>query len=68
MRTRVLDRLELANDLRHAVENEELRLHYQVIFSLITGKVTSVEALVRWQHPERGLYTLGFHPLAEKLA
>jgi diguanylate cyclase (GGDEF)-like protein/PAS domain S-box-containing protein len=67
MRTRVLDRLELANDLRHAVENEELRLHYQVIFSLITGKVTSVEALVRWQHPERGLlYPGDFIPLAEE--
>jgi predicted signal transduction protein with EAL and GGDEF domain len=67
MRTRVLDRLELANDLRHAVENEELRLNYQVIFSLITGKVTGLEALVRWQHPERGLlYPGDFIPLAEE--
>jgi len=44
MRTRVLDRLELANDLRHAVENQELRLHYQVIFSMVTGKITGLEA------------------------
>jgi diguanylate cyclase (GGDEF)-like protein/PAS domain S-box-containing protein len=67
MRTRVLDRLELASDLRHAVENEELRLHYQVIFSMVTGKITGLEALVRWQHPVRGLlYPGDFIPLAEE--
>jgi diguanylate cyclase (GGDEF)-like protein/PAS domain S-box-containing protein len=67
MRTRVLDRLELANDLRHAIENQELRLHYQVIFSMVTGKITGLEALVRWQHPDRGLlYPGDFIQLAEE--
>ncbi len=67
MRTRVLDRLELGNDLRHAVENQELRLHYQVIFSMVTGKITGLEALVRWQHPDRGLlYPGDFIQLAEE--
>jgi diguanylate cyclase (GGDEF)-like protein/PAS domain S-box-containing protein len=55
MRARVIDRLELANDLRRAIENQELCIHYQVIVSLATGKFSGLEALVRWQHPHRGL-------------
>jgi len=66
MRTRLLDRLELANDLRRAIENQELRLHYQLIVSLNTGRITGLEALVRWQHPQRGLLApIHFIPLAE---
>jgi diguanylate cyclase (GGDEF)-like protein len=49
------DRLELAADLRRAIERHELRLHFQPIVSLHTGRIEEVEALVRWQHPTRGL-------------
>jgi diguanylate cyclase (GGDEF)-like protein/PAS domain S-box-containing protein len=55
MRTRIIDRLELANDLRKAIENNELLVHYQTIVSLLDRHVIGLEALVRWQHPQRGL-------------
>jgi diguanylate cyclase (GGDEF)-like protein/PAS domain S-box-containing protein len=55
-------------DLRHALSNGEFRLFYQPIVSLQTGEVTSFEALIRWQHPVRGLTPPGdFIPLAEEL-
>jgi diguanylate cyclase (GGDEF)-like protein len=58
---------QLRTDLRSAVVRDELRLHYQPIMDLRTGAVTSVEALVRWQHPERGLlYPAAFISLAEE--
>jgi EAL domain-containing protein (putative c-di-GMP-specific phosphodiesterase class I) len=47
-------RLTLVGELRRAMEDRELFLHYQPKAALRTGKVTSVEALLRWQHPERG--------------
>ena len=48
-------RLDLESDLRHAVERNELVLHYQPKFEVRTGAIVGIEALVRWQHPTRGL-------------
>jgi diguanylate cyclase (GGDEF)-like protein len=50
-----LRRLTLASALRHALEEDQLCLHYQPVVELATGRVTAVEALLRWQHPQRGL-------------
>lgn len=55
MHTDALERLRLETDLRRAVELGEFVLHYQPVVSLRTGRVTGLEALIRWQHPERGL-------------
>jgi diguanylate cyclase (GGDEF)-like protein/PAS domain S-box-containing protein len=66
MHTDSLARLELENDLRHALQHEELRVHYQPIIAMGTGIITEVEALVRWQHPTRGLvFPNEFIPIAE---
>ncbi len=60
-------RLQLETDLRQAMKQEEFRLHYQPIVSMKTGRITGVEALIRWQHPERGLVSpLEFIPTAEE--
>ncbi|MEM7142670.1 MAG: EAL domain-containing protein [Actinomycetota bacterium] len=50
-----LERLKLVGQLRHAVDNEELLVHYQPVVELASARVVRVEALVRWNHPERGL-------------
>ena len=66
--TSSLERLEQENDLRKALDREELVLHYQPQFDLGTEAVLGVEALVRWQHPERGLVApADFMPLAETM-
>ena len=62
-----LENLKIENDLRHAIERNELDLHYQPKVDLASGKVNSVEALVRWRHPEIGMIPPGeFIPIAEK--
>ncbi|MEO7557979.1 MAG: EAL domain-containing protein [Gammaproteobacteria bacterium] len=54
-------------DLRRALERGEFRIHYQPIVSLVSGKITGAEALLRWQHPQRELiYPVDFIPLAEE--
>ncbi|WP_245908249.1 putative bifunctional diguanylate cyclase/phosphodiesterase [Pseudosporangium ferrugineum] len=59
--------LRLEADLRRAVVRHEFELRYQPIVHLRTGEITGLEALVRWQHPERGLIPpLDFIPLAEE--
>ncbi len=55
MHEMVSARLELENDLQHAIERGELLLHYQPIVSMSSGGVEGFEALVRWKHPQRGL-------------
>jgi diguanylate cyclase (GGDEF)-like protein/PAS domain S-box-containing protein len=55
MYAQTLELLKLENDLRKAIEHQEFLLHYQPIICLITGKLYGFEALVRWQHPKRGL-------------
>ena len=51
------DRLELMEDVRHAIGRGELVLYYQPKLDVASGLITGVEALVRWQHPDRGLLT-----------
>jgi diguanylate cyclase (GGDEF)-like protein/PAS domain S-box-containing protein len=67
MNARALERLELEHGLRRAVERNEFVVHYQPEVALATGKVVGFEALVRWDHPERGLLPPEqFVPLAEE--
>jgi diguanylate cyclase (GGDEF)-like protein len=67
MRASILDRLELEADLNHAIERGELVLHYQPIVNLKSWEVVVVEALVRWNHPQRGMVPPSrFIPVAEE--
>jgi diguanylate cyclase (GGDEF)-like protein len=66
LRSAVEQKALVAAELRQAIDEGQLVLHYQPVLHLPTGEVTGVEALVRWQHPERGLLMPGdFIPLAE---
>jgi diguanylate cyclase (GGDEF)-like protein/PAS domain S-box-containing protein len=59
MREQAVDRLDVENALRHALERHELRVAYQPEIDLRTGRIIGVEALVRWEHPQRGLLAPG---------
>jgi diguanylate cyclase (GGDEF)-like protein len=66
MHADIVERLELEVDLKRAIEANELELHYQPIFSIKTGAIAGLEALVRWNHPTRGLLQPdSFIPMAE---
>jgi diguanylate cyclase (GGDEF)-like protein/PAS domain S-box-containing protein len=66
MSLNAVERQSLEGQLRYAIERQELLLHYQPKVNLKSGAITSVEALIRWQHPERGLLLPGqFLTIAE---
>jgi diguanylate cyclase (GGDEF)-like protein len=67
MRARAVERLEVERSLRRALLRDELRVHYQPLVSFDCSEVTGFEALLRWQHPERGLLgPADFLPIAEE--
>jgi diguanylate cyclase (GGDEF)-like protein len=67
MNERIADKLALENELRHAIDREEFVLYYQPKVSVATGRLTGAEALIRWNHPRRGLVAPGqFIPMLEE--
>jgi EAL domain-containing protein (putative c-di-GMP-specific phosphodiesterase class I) len=67
LNAKALQKLSLGNELRKGLERDELRLHYQPKVDVATGAVIGAEALIRWQHPERGMVPpFEFIPLAEE--
>jgi diguanylate cyclase (GGDEF)-like protein/PAS domain S-box-containing protein len=67
MHERVVERLELRSDLQHALALDQLELHYQPVVRLAGRKILGVEALVRWNHPTRGVIPpIQFIPVAEE--
>lgn len=67
MQEKSLDQIKMVNDLRYAVENNELKLVYQPIINLNNNKLIGLEVLVRWVHPIRGIVPpMEFIPLAEE--
>ncbi len=68
MHERALTLLQLEGDLRHAIEHHEFELYYQPIIELQTGRIHGFEALIRWNHPQRGLVPpVEFIPIAEEI-
>jgi diguanylate cyclase (GGDEF)-like protein/PAS domain S-box-containing protein len=66
MNLKSVQRQSTESDLRHAIERDEFLLHYQPKVNLVTGEITGVEALIRWQRPDRGLVPPAqFVPIAE---
>jgi diguanylate cyclase (GGDEF)-like protein/PAS domain S-box-containing protein len=68
MHHKVLKRIEMENDLRTALDKGQLRVHFQPEVELSSRRIVAVEALVRWQHPSRGLLLpMEFIPVAEQV-
>jgi diguanylate cyclase (GGDEF)-like protein/PAS domain S-box-containing protein len=66
MNLKSVHRQSVESSLRHAIERQEFLLHYQPKINLVTGEITGIEALIRWQHPDRGLVPPDqFVPIAE---
>jgi|GEM_PF-2144683 len=67
MHIQVVRRLQMEGELRRAIEREEFLVYYQPVIALATDELVGFEALIRWQHPERGLVLpMDFIPLAEE--
>jgi diguanylate cyclase (GGDEF)-like protein len=67
MHVQAVARLQLATDLRYAIERNELTLYYQPIVDLTNHQISGFEALIRWQHPQQGLISpTAFLPIAEE--
>ena len=67
MNAKALERLTLESELRQAINRQEFLLHYQPRVDMVSGEITGMEALVRWQHPVQGLlYPTKFIPVAEE--
>jgi diguanylate cyclase (GGDEF)-like protein len=67
MRASAVKRLQVEAELRRALERDEMRLVYQPVIEVETGKIAAVEALLRWHHPQRGVVSpLDFIPVAEE--
>jgi len=67
MNLRAKERWQLEGELRHALEAHQLQLHYQPKVSLRSGRIVGAEALIRWNHPERGMISpANFIPVAEE--
>ena len=67
MRERAVTALSIEQELQHGLERGELRLFYQPLVSLTSGEIVGAEALIRWQHPDRGLLAPdSFLPVAEE--
>ncbi len=67
MNAKIIERRRLESDLRYAIKHDELRLHFQPRFRISDGAMVGAEALVRWQHPQRGLIPPDtFIPIAEE--
>ncbi|MCX7748153.1 MAG: EAL domain-containing protein [Clostridia bacterium] len=67
MNVEFMEKLDIENDLRHAVDKNEFILHYQPQIDFKTGRIIGVEALLRWNHPTKGLIPpLKFIPIAEE--
>jgi diguanylate cyclase len=67
LNSRALAKLNLASELRRAIDRDELRIHYQAKADVQSGFIVGAEALVRWHHPQRGMIAPGeFVPLAEE--
>jgi len=67
MHTKAIIKLQFETDLHSAISNNQLKLYYQPIFNLRTGEISGFEALLRWQHPSKGLLSAEhFIPIAEE--